>query len=772
MALLAISTGSVRAANAPEYRIPAKGLTVTSSSAPAPAYQAQTSTNTLAFGGVVVGQSLSRQVLFSNVGTSTLSLLAPSTSGAGFSTTTTCASTLAAGESCLAEITFTPVSGGSATGQLTFGSNASGAPHVVALTGSGLQAAGALTATTSSDFGSLTLGSSANRAFTFNNTGDAPATGTYATLTGTNLTLSANTCGTQASPVTLAAGASCSMTVTYSPLSVGALSGAELSVTSSAGNSPSALSLTGTATSSSVVLNFNGTNGSTSFTDAGTPGISWTSVNGAQLSTSLYREGSASLALDGVNQGVTGAPINLTGDFTVSAWIRPTGPLTSQMPIIGQWRQTAGQGGWFLTVRGNGQAGFFFGPYSEASPLVSSSQQLTSNTWQHVAVTRVGSTFTLYVNGVASGSAVYAGAGRSLSVNAAIGNYYADTGAFGGVGPKYFPGNIDGLYINNGAGIAPSAPTLSTLSGSAPSFATTAVGSSSSAATLQLTNSGSAPVTLASLDSSSSEFVLGSTAACVGVTLAPGASCSVSVVFSPISAGTRSASVTAVSTDASNSPYSVNLSATASASIYTLNFEGPNNATSVADSNGITWTATGAANLSTAKARSGTASLAPSGSNTGVFAGPTIRLPSGDFTVEAWVYPTASNTDALVVGQYVYNTSAQTGWGIMLKGTTPYFCGIFSAWTCGGYSAPALALNTWSHVAVTRASGTVRMFVNGVLTGSATVSGASQASATGPTTVGGYSSYSGSAPGALNAYIDDVTIDTTKAKYTANFTPQ
>jgi len=113
----------------------------------------------------------------------------------------------------------------------------------------GSPSSGALKANTSADFGSVSVGGSATRTFTFTNQGGLAATGVKASISGTGLSIVAPTsCGTANGPgSTVASGNSCSITVQYSPTAAGPLSGAELVVTSSAANGPNKLSLTGSA---------------------------------------------------------------------------------------------------------------------------------------------------------------------------------------------------------------------------------------------------------------------------------------------------------------------------------------------------------------------------------------------------------------------------------------------------------------------------------------------------------------------------------------------
>lgn len=101
-----------------------------------------------------------------------------------------------------------------------------------------------LTAETSSDYGYVAVGGTATRNFTYANNGKVAAAGTYASLTGTDVSLSANTCGTQGNPVSVAAGGSCSITVAYSPTGLTSLAGA-LTVTSLQAAAPANLMLSG-----------------------------------------------------------------------------------------------------------------------------------------------------------------------------------------------------------------------------------------------------------------------------------------------------------------------------------------------------------------------------------------------------------------------------------------------------------------------------------------------------------------------------------------------
>ncbi len=215
---------------------------------------ASLSTSLMAFGAVNVGAGSNLSVRLTNTGTAPLQLTsAPALSGdAAFSfpagAGTSCGSSLAVNAFCDTTVRFSPAQTASVTGTLSFSTNAAGSPLEVSLTGSGLQALGALAAASgsSSNFGAVSVGGQATQNFVFSNTGNASATGVAASVSGTDLSLVSNNCGTQASPVTVAAGGTCTVSVRYSPNAAGTLTGT-LSVASSATNSPSSLSLSGSA---------------------------------------------------------------------------------------------------------------------------------------------------------------------------------------------------------------------------------------------------------------------------------------------------------------------------------------------------------------------------------------------------------------------------------------------------------------------------------------------------------------------------------------------
>jgi sugar lactone lactonase YvrE len=78
----------------------------------------------------------------------------------------------------------------------------------------------------SHNYGPVLVGTSTGATtYTFTNGGTGIASGVYATLSGTGFTISTNTCGSVVSPISLSAGGSCSVAITFQPGTTGSASG-------------------------------------------------------------------------------------------------------------------------------------------------------------------------------------------------------------------------------------------------------------------------------------------------------------------------------------------------------------------------------------------------------------------------------------------------------------------------------------------------------------------------------------------------------------------
>jgi hypothetical protein len=213
----------------------------------------------LPFGNQTAGTTSAAQVVeLSNPGTATLTNIAVSITGAGanaFADTSACGTMLNAGASCDISVTFSPTATGSFTAQLSVSDSAAGAPQTVALSGTGIAPAAPVAQVTPSslNFGSVVSGStSAVQAVTVTNTGNAALTINSIAIAGTNPSdfAETNTCG-----VTLSSGASCTVSVSFTPASAAGFS-ATLSIADNAAGSPQTVALSGTGTAPTTPSDF------------------------------------------------------------------------------------------------------------------------------------------------------------------------------------------------------------------------------------------------------------------------------------------------------------------------------------------------------------------------------------------------------------------------------------------------------------------------------------------------------------------------------------
>ena len=192
----------------------------------------------LTFSGQQVGTtSASQKVTLKNTGTAALTINSIAASG-DFAQTNTCGSSVAINASCTITVTFTPTAEGTRTGSVSISDNASGSPQAVTLTGTGLAPLVSLSPTTLT-FTSQTVGTTSSpQTVTLTNTGNSSLTITSITAGGDYA--QTNTCGS-----TVAAGANCSISVTFTPTTAGTRNGT-ITFTDNASDSPETVSLTGT----------------------------------------------------------------------------------------------------------------------------------------------------------------------------------------------------------------------------------------------------------------------------------------------------------------------------------------------------------------------------------------------------------------------------------------------------------------------------------------------------------------------------------------------
>ncbi len=149
-----------------------------------------------------------------------------------------------------------------------------------------------------------------------------------------------------------------------------------------------------------------------------------------------------------------------------------------------------------------------------------------------------------------------------------------------------------------------------------------------------------------------------------------------------------------------------------------------------------------------------------------------LAFGSSDFCLEFWIYTTAfGSTDSRPLGNH-------NGWGANAWSLHSDHTAVnekYTLWVHNYNSGSAMltstssvALNTWTHVAITRSGNSWRMFINGVQEGSTVTSSAAlDGGSSDDLYIGG----SGSANEYVTGYMSNVRAVKGSAVYTSNFTP-
>lgn len=321
--------GNAEAKTAPDT------TTKVGTSAPAP--QAALAPAALSFGSITVPATATGSLTLSNPGDAALAITSVTITGLNASvfhlSANTCGSSLAANSSCTLSVAFTPTTAGDSTASIAVLDSVG--TQTAALTGTAAipPAPHAALTPPAVSFGSAAVGTtSPAQTLTLSNPGSVVLAITSITLAGANsssFAIMTNTCGPS-----LAAGASCSINITFSPGSTGDLA-ATLSVADAAGMQLSTLSGSGTAPPTPVDFTITATP-ATQSTAAGSTVVYTVQV--APTSVGPFAN-SVALSASGAPQGasIVFAPASVTpgantASSTMTVVLAPTSSANRRFP--------------------------------------------------------------------------------------------------------------------------------------------------------------------------------------------------------------------------------------------------------------------------------------------------------------------------------------------------------------------------------------------------------------------------------------------------------
>ncbi len=515
------------------------------------------SPTSLSFGSVAVGSSSAPStVVLTNKGKQSVTITQASSSLPQFILSGPALPlTLQGGQSASFQVVFQPDAAGTLSANLLFTLNrTSGGQITVPLSGTGSAAAATATyllstGATSLSFGNVLVGASSSQTVALSNTGNSTVMISQITTTGSGFTAGGITL-----PLSLAAGQSASLSVSFAPTATGSAAGA-VSIVSNATNSPATISLSGAGVQPQIAV----TPGSLSFGNV-------TTGTSSSQAVSVSNPGSATLtitqsALTGAGFGLSGLtlPLNLapsqSASFSVSFAPSTSGSVTGSLALTSNAATSLTSD----TLSGTGvQPQIAVLPGSISFGNVTTG---TSNT-QTVQVSNPGSA-TLTITQAALTGAGFGLSGLTLPLSLAPAQSASFTVSFA----PSTAGSVTGsLALTSNA---PTSPTAISLSGSGVtatlqlsaspttlSFGNVTVAASTTQS-VTLSNTGNSSVSVSQLSVTGSSF--SASGLTLPLTLAAGQSAAFNVSFSPAASGSFSGSV-AVTSNSTNSPASVSLS--------------------------------------------------------------------------------------------------------------------------------------------------------------------------------------------------------------------
>ena len=370
------------------------------------------------------------------------------------------------------------------------------------------------------------------------------------------------------------------------------------------------------------------------------------------------------------------AAFTFNADFTIECWFFCPRTPTANETICSKWAAGSQEYIFEYGVRSGSNARqirFFWSPFSDAGPFLTSvNDAFNVNQWNHVAVSRSGSSCKMFVNGIEVASGTNSSAGVDRGSDLAICRY-------SGSAADYLTGYVSNFRMVKGTGVYTGAFTPPTL----------------------------APLTTAGSTSAASY----------------------------------------------SSTLNVNTSFASSATSLLLNFANAGIYDAAAQN---VISTVGDAQVSTTEKKWPPTSIKFDGTGD-YLTMPTnqaLVLGTGDFTIEMWLWTTSYASFIAAIdfrplgtnGFYPYIYISDT------NGTVRFYVDTGDRITGG----TAITLSAWNYIALTRASGITRLYLNGVKQGNDYTDTNSYLCGTNRPAIGGSGAILGT--GTLNGYIQDLRI--------------
>ena len=179
-----------------------------------------------------------------------------------------------------------------------------------------------------------------------------------------------------------------------------------------------------------LLLHCNGSDASTTFTDSGPDARTVTAISPAQIDTAQSKFGGASGLFDGLTSALTVADASAfsmgTGAFTVELWFRMDAlPDEDNLfrQLVNKYDQSSGVWPWGIYIDGtnaNKLTATCYNTSDTAIATIAHGTTPSTGVWYHVALVRDGTTFKLYLDGVAAATAPTSSASLKVSADPVV----------------------------------------------------------------------------------------------------------------------------------------------------------------------------------------------------------------------------------------------------------------------------------------------------------------------------------------------------------------
>jgi len=525
----------------------------------------------VAFGNQQVGTaSTAHMITVLNSGNANLDVSSATLIGANvpsFSLTNNCTTPVEPATQCTMFVTFTPGGAGAKSASINIVSNAPTSPTVVTLTGTGIAAPTLSLSPTSIPFGNQVEGTSSSaHAITVTNTGTSTLNVSSVSLDGANVPSfsSSNNCSTAIAP-----SGTCTIMVTFTPPSIGAKS-ASVSIVSNATGSPASVPMTGTGVAPPPIASLNpssvGFGNQATGTSSPAHLITVTNTGGSALNISSVSLGGANVPSFSTTN-TCGSAIAPSGTCTISVTFGPAGAgaKSASVSIV----SNASNSPTAVPLTGTGVSGAPALSLSTTSIAFGTQAVGVASTAHVITVTNTG-TAALSISTVSLMGANVPAYSQLNTCGSAIAPSGTCTISVTFTPPSAGAKSASVSIASNAAG-SPAAVTLTgtgssgapalSLSTTSIAFGSQAVGVASSAQVITVTNTGTAALSISTVSLTGANVPAFSQLNTCGSAIAPSGTCTISVTFTPPSAGAKSASVSIVS-NAAGSPAAVTLTGT------------------------------------------------------------------------------------------------------------------------------------------------------------------------------------------------------------------